>query len=383
MKILMVSMNSIHFRRWSEQLRNSGHELYWFDIRDQGYAPSLSYMKQIIDWKKGFLKNRGRTFLKRTLPKLYRTLSRRFDTSVAKAFEATVLEIRPDLVHSFALYVSCGPILEVMQRHTNLPWLYSSWGSDLYYFQNIPEYLTQIKEVLPRVNFLMTDCHRDAQIAKEYGFEGLHLGVFPGGGGFDIDTITPLRQVFKSRNVILIKGNQNRSGRALVVLKALEHLGALLSDYRIIVFGAEDKQVLAYGAKNSAVAKGMPTIEVRGLQDHDAIIEAMCQAKIYIGNSNSDGMPNTLLEAICCGAFPIQSNPGGATAELIQDGVNGYLINDAEDVAAVQVILSRALQAEDLLENAVRHNDEQLLPLLERTEVQKQVLLAYRKTERL
>lgn len=380
MKILMVSMNSIHFRRWSEQLRDSGHELFWFDIRDQGYAPSLSYMTQITGWKKGFLKKKGRTFIKRSAPKLYVRLSNWLDTPVAQAFEDALLDIRPDLVHSFALYVSCGPILEVMKRYASVQWLYSSWGSDLYYFQNIPEYLVQIKEVLPRMNYLITDCLRDANIAKEYGFNGVHLGVFPGGGGFDIATITPLRQEFKSRNVILIKGNQNRSGRALVVLQALEGLEELLSDYQVVVFGAEDKQVLAYGDISNTKAMRIPNIEVRGLQEYDAILAAMSGAKIYVGNSNSDGMPNTLLEAICCGAFPIQSNPGGATAELIHDGVNGYLIDDSEDVDALQAILSKALQVEDVLENGVRHNDAHLLPALERTEVQKQVLKAYSKT---
>lgn len=381
MKILMVSMNSIHFRRWSEQLRDSGHELYWFDIRDQGFAPSLSYMTQITGWKKGFLKNKGRSFLKQKAPKLFAQLSNRFDTPAAEAFEAALVDIQPDLVHSFALYVSCGPILEVMQRHASIKWLYSSWGSDLYYFQNIPEYLSQIKEVLPRMNYLMTDCQRDAQIAIKYGFNGTHLGVFPGGGGFDVSGLIALRQEYAERKVILVKGNQNRSGRALVVLEALDKLGSLLKDYTVIVFGAENKDVLAYGKQGSKKHR-IPSIEVRGLEDHDAILAAMCRAKIYIGNSNSDGMPNTLLEAICCGAFPIQSNPGGATAELINDGLNGYLIDDCEDVAAVKDILSKALKSSDLLEKGVRYNEEHIVPQLIRTSVQEQVLIAYDKTRK-
>ncbi|MFT5751897.1 MAG: hypothetical protein ACI86L_001405 [Dokdonia sp.] len=378
MKILMVSMNSIHFRRWSEQLRDSGHDLYWFDIRDQGYAPSLSFMTQITGWKKGFLKNKGRSFLKQKAPKLFAALSDRFDTPVAEAFEAAVLDITPDLVHSFALYVSCGPILEVMQRHAAIKWGYSSWGSDLYYFQNIAAYRTQIEAVLPRMEYLMTDCQRDAQIARAYGFKGTHLGVFPGGGGFDIANLASLRQDFKNRKVILVKGNQNRSGRALVVLEALDGIGSLLSEYTVVVFGAEDARVLAYG-QHGIKKHGIPHIEVHGLQEHNDILTAMCRAKIYIGNSNSDGMPNTLLEAICCGAFPIQSNPGGATAELIKVGMNGFLIEDCEDVSALQELLAKALKAGDLLEEGVRYNDEHIRPLLERKEVRDQVLIAYTK----
>ena len=139
MKILMVSMNNLHFRRWSDQLRNSGHEVFWFDILDQGYAPSLEWMTQITGWKKGFLKTRGRTFLKRKLPKIYYWLSKNFDHKAEEAFEKALVNFQPDVVHSFALYISCTPIIQVMERFTRLKWIYSSWGSDLYYFRQLFE----------------------------------------------------------------------------------------------------------------------------------------------------------------------------------------------------------------------------------------------------
>lgn len=78
----------------------------------------------------------------------------------------------------------------------------------------------------------------------------------------------------------------------------------------------------------------------------------MGKSLIYIGNSNSDGMPNTMLEAIFMGAFPVQSNPGGVTAELIQHGVNGLLIEDCEDVdQMVFVIKSSLIQNYTLAQN--------------------------------
>lgn len=32
MKILMVSIPTLHFFRWANQLQDAGHEVYWFDI---------------------------------------------------------------------------------------------------------------------------------------------------------------------------------------------------------------------------------------------------------------------------------------------------------------------------------------------------------------
>jgi glycosyltransferase involved in cell wall biosynthesis len=369
-KILLVSMNSMHFRRWSDQLRESGHEVYWFDILDQGYAPSISWMTQITGWKKGFLKKRGRTFIKNRWPKLYTILVRKYDNKIEDAFAKAVQEIQPDAIHSFALYLSCTPILPVLLQN-NIPWIYSSWGSDLFYFRNKASYLKDIKEVLPRVNYMFADCKRDQDIATELGFTGTHLGVFPGGGGFDLELFDTYKIPFKDRRIIAVKGNENRSGRAVPVLKALEQLSDQLTNYEVVVFGVENDAV-------SQFQKGsIPHLTIKGLMEHKELIQLFCSSLIYIGNSNSDGMPNTLLEAICAGAFPIQSNPGGASAELIKNEENGLLIEDCEEVSHIQEVILKAITNPGLLKNATAYNTIHMAPLLSRDVIRTKVVNLY------
>jgi len=363
-------MNSIHFRRWSDQLRESGHEVYWFDILDQGYAPSISWMTQITGWKKGFLKKRGRTFIKNRWPKLYTILVRKYDNKIEDAFAKAVQEIQPDAIHSFALYLSCTPILPVLLQN-NIPWIYSSWGSDLFYFRNKASYLKDIKEVLPRVNYMFADCKRDQDIATELGFTGTHLGVFPGGGGFDLELFDTYKIPFKDRRIIAVKGNENRSGRAVPVLKALEQLSDQLTNYEVVVFGVENDAVFQF-QKGS-----IPHLTIKGLMEHKELIQFFCSSLIYIGNSNSDGMPNTLLEAICAGAFPIQSNPGGASAELIKNEENGLLIEDCEEVSHIQEVILKAITNPGLLKNATAYNTIHMAPLLSRDVIRKKVVNLY------
>lgn len=369
-KILLVSMNSMHFRRWSDQLRESGHEVYWFDILDQGYAPSISWMTQITGWKKGFLKKRGRTFIKNRWPKLYTILVRKYDNKIEDAFAKAVQEIQPDAIHSFALYLSCTPILPVLLQN-NIPWIYSSWGSDLFYFRNKASYLKDIKEVLPRVNYMFADCKRDQDIATELGFTGTHLGVFPGGGGFDLELFDTYKIPFKDRRIIAVKGNENRSGRAVPVLKALEQLSDQLTNYEVVVFGVENDAVFQF-QKGS-----IPHLTIKGLMEHKELIQLFCSSLIYIGNSNSDGMPNTLLEAICAGAFPIQSNPGGASAELIKNEENGLLIEDCEEVSHIQEVILKAITNPGLLKNATAYNTIHMAPLLSRDVIRTKVVNLY------
>ena len=328
MKILMVSIPTLHFFRWVNQLQGSGHEVYWFDITGMSRTVSkISWIKQKVDWKLKW-NYPSRVFIKNTFPNLYQFIQRFNEKDTAKEFEKYFLEIQPDVVHSFALYLSCSPIIEVMEKYTQQKWIYSSWGSDLFYFQNAPIYLKNIKRVLPRINYLFTDCKRDYEISKLYGFKGGFLGVFPGGGGFYLEEMEKYQLPISERKTILIKGFQGRSGRAITVLKAIEFIKNELSNFEIIVFGS-DSEIFDYVKKSTL--KSWTNFSVLGKISHTDVLKLMGKSLIYIGNSNSDGIPNTMLEAMCMNVFPIQSNPGGATAEIIENGVNGLLIEDCEN----------------------------------------------------
>lgn len=365
MKILMVSMNSIHFQRWTAQLRDSGHEVHWFDIRGGGKNVSLDFVTQHTNWKYRFKKGR---YLLKKISKVLPFLKPIFERNTATIFQKKLQEIQPDVVHSFALYVSCTPILKVMKA-SKIPWIYSSWGSDLFYFKEIPNYRKDIEAVLPEIDYIFTDCYRDQALAKSLGFSGTSLGVFPGGGGFDLEATEAYVKPTTERAIILVKGYQGRSGRAIPVLKALKNIENQLGSYKVVVFGCSP-ETLVFQTQ-------MPDMWVFHKQmSHPEILQLMGSSLLYIGNSNSDGMPNTLLEAICMGAFPIQSNPGNASAEIIIPGVNGLLIEDCEAIATIEKQLLEALQNPTLIATAFLHNQE-LKKQWARDTIQSQVINAY------
>lgn len=374
MKILLVSMASLHFFRWAEQLRDSGHEVYWFDVLDGGdEVARLDFVNQKTDWKRRW-DFHGRVFIKKKFPFLYKGIQLLNECKTSEAFEAYLDKIQPDVVHSFALYVSCTPILEVMQRHSTIPWVYSSWGSDLFYYKNHPDYLKDIKRVLSRVNYQFSDCARDIQLAKELGFQGEPLGVFPGGGGYELQNYQSYKTKFKNKNSILVKGFAGRSGRAQHIVRALKKIEKELSDVTIVFFGTD--------------AEVLKEIELLGLScktykqiPHKEVLQFMGKAKIYIGNSISDGTPNTLLEAMIMESFPIQSNPGGATAEWITHKKNGLLLDDPEDVDAIAEQIAYAISHPEMLQEGIAYNAKEIVPKLERNYVRKHVLQAYKKIE--
>lgn len=371
-------MNSIHFTRWTDQLEDADHEVFWFNIHGTGYSNKIPWVEQVVDWKQKYPNIKGRHFVKNKIPFLYKLVSPLIEKDTAKAFENALQEIKPDVVHSFVLYISCVPILSVMKKYQNLPWIYSSWGSDLYFFKNKPKYLKDIKKVLPRVNYLITDCKRDVAIAKDLGFKGTVLGTFPGGGGFQFNEVDKyIVKPASERHTILVKGYQGRSGRSINVLKALLDIKAELKNYKVIVFGA-DAEVVAFSEKNNLEELLNFSIYRRTkFLPHLEIMKLMGEALIYIGNSNSDGMPNTLLEAIAMGAFPIQSNPGGATEEVITNNENGFLIQNCEDIDEIKNLTLKAISNSKLIEKAFIINQMEIKPNYEREKVKQQVVAQY------
>lgn len=376
MKILMVSMPNLHFFRWTQQLSDAGHEIFWFDVNDGGKnVDRLKGVHQIVGWKLRW-DFPGRSFIKRKAPKIYRYIQLINDRKPANVFEKKLREIRPDTVHSFALYIACTPILNVMNKYPAVKWIFSSWGSDLYDLQNYPRDLNDIIRVLARVNYLMVDCKRDYIIAQKHGFSNHFLGVFPGGGGYNLEYLQAKIIPIEKKKTILIKGFQGRWGRCISVLKALESLHAVLSEYSIVIFGA-DEQVFSF-VEISDIGK-WNNLEVRGKISQDEVFSLMGKSIVYIGNSISDGMPNALLEAICLQVFPIQSNPGGATEELITDGLNGLLINDPENIEHISATILRALHNIEMINKGIEYNTLNLTSSFESRAVKEKVIMSYNK----
>ena len=348
MKILFVSMPSVHVIRWIENLKDTSHELFWFDVLDRGRLDTLDSVTQVVNWKKRKVKYiKGEYFLSKKFPKVYEKVHPYLEVTANEALKRVLLDIKPDVVHSFEMQGCSYPIFKVMQECSNIKWLYSCWGNDLYYYQQFPIHLKKIKLVLSRVNYLHTDCKRDFELAKQLGFQGKHVGVIPGGTGYKLQDLEIYKLPLEERKIILVKGYEHHLGRGLNVVKALQGIQNLIQHYKVVVFGAHTKVIDYINSQNL----NFTVFDRHGLS-HDELLKIMGRSLIYVGNSISDGMPNTLLEAIVMGVFPIQSNPGGVTGEIIENGKNGFLIQDPNNIKEIQQHIEEALKDNERLRNA-------------------------------
>jgi len=89
--------------------------------------------------------------------------------------------------------------------------------------------------------------------------------------------------------------------------------------------------------------------------DHHLMADAFRSSRVSVSLSEHDGTPNTLLEAMACGALPIVGDVA-SVREWIRDGINGIVVS-AFDSTVVTSALMRALRDDILVKNAQDINE--------------------------
>jgi glycosyltransferase involved in cell wall biosynthesis len=355
MKILMVAIPNHHFFQWVNQLMDSGYEVFWFDISDGGSAvDKISWVKQIKGWKLKY-DYPLRHSIKNKLPVIYKYIQKYNEKSIETVFHKLLLEIQPDIVHCFEMQLAGLPILEKMQHHASIKFMYSSWGSDMYYYTESGVRQQQVMSFLSRINYIITDCKRDYMIALQNGFKNTFLGIYPGNGGINFPQESI--EAAQGRIKIMVKGYESFGCKASKIIEALELIpSSLLKNFEIVIYSAD--KVIVDMVENSVFFASL-NVKIYSrtifIANND-LLELMGKTSIHISNNISDGMPNTLLESMGMGAFPIQSNPGNVSEEVISDGVNGYLIADPLDSAAIATLIESAINNQELRAKAQEYN---------------------------
>jgi glycosyltransferase involved in cell wall biosynthesis len=389
MRILFVAMAmSVHTARWVRQLLETGWDIHVFDLMEGSITPELRGVTAYTFYRPKKLKCnikelytvwpffRGAGFARRLIP---HTIWNRLFPSRVDTLQKLILRLKPDILHSMEMQHETYPLLEVKKKlggSFKMPWIYSSWGSDLYFYGSQQTHCGRIKSVLSQCDYYIADCHRDIELAKQLGFKGQVLGVFPGVGGFETTTMRELMLPGRSsaRRVIALKGYEGWAGRALVGLRALELCAELIQGYTVEIFSASPKvQRVAHSICRS---KGIH-IKIIPQSLSDEVVKLMGRTRLAIGLSISDGTPNSMLEAMIMGAFPIQSGTSCAD-EWIENGKTGLIV-PPEDPEIIAAAISRAVTDDALVDSAAEENMRVATERLDRSVTQPQLIAMYEK----
>ena len=377
LRILFVAMtHSIHTIRWINQFADQGWDIHLFPSDNSDVNPNLKdvtvhdtpYIGKgpfIISHKmnanirfagtRHWLLPRGVDLANR-IWRWSRKLARKQPAEDrTDRLVNLIRSLQPQIVHSLETQHAGYLVLDARLRMgTDFPrWVHTPWGSDIFLFGRLDEHKEKIRSVLAACNYYGPKSERDVTLARQFNFRGEMLPILPGNGGIDFETVRRFCQpgLSSGRRLILIKGYQHWAGRALFGLQAIRLAAPFLQSYRVAVYLANDAVKVA--AELITHDTGLP-IDIIPNVSHDDMLKLQGQARISMGISISDGVPNSMLEAMAMGAFPIESDASCA-GEWLVDGENGFIV-PPENPDIIAAAIRKAVEDDNLVDHAAEIN---------------------------
>ncbi len=138
-------------------------------------------------------------------------------------------------------------------------------------------------------------------------------------GGIDADQFWPSDE--RPLIDVILVGRLVAIKRIDVLLEAIRHVRRSVSDVRVAVVGdGELRETLAQRARDLGVSD---CLEFAGHQRN--VGDWLRRSKIFVLTSDSEGLALSVMEAMMCGLPAVVSNVGDL-GDLVEDGVNGYLV---------------------------------------------------------
>jgi len=276
----------------------------------------------------------------------------------ASPFQQYVNDIQPDLVHALRI-----PFEGMLGSATpeGIPFLVSTWGNDLTLHARGSLLMRRFtRRCLERADGLTSDTQRDIRLAQEWGLPAdTPTLVVPGSGGVDLDEVQMASGFDTSRYgiaktdewVVNPRGIRPGSVHQDVFLAAIPLVLAKHPQTQFICPNLSQSERIKAKVKKNGLEK---QVFLLPRLPQNELWSLMKKSQAFVSPSSHDGTPNTLLEAMACGCFPIAGDIE-SLREWIEPGVNGLLVNPRDPEALADAIL-QALDSPELRKRAAHQN---------------------------
>ena len=285
--------------------------------------------------------------------------------SAKNSLQVLIDRVKPDLIHAMRIPYEGMLVAHSLDRvgdsrssRRRPIFLVSVWGNDFtLHGRSTPLMSRYTRATLQIANALHTDCLRDQRLAYEWGFPAENPAiVLPGGGGVNLNVFSPpdpsnksdrgLKTVINPRGVRAYIRNDTFFKSAALVLEKFPGV-------RFICTGMEDNVKIRAMVNDLGIAS---SVELLPKIPYAKMPDLFMSAQVAVSPSTHDGTPNTLLEAMASGCFPIAGDIE-SLREWIIPGENGLLVDPNDPYALSRAILT-ALNDDDLRVKAGRHNTQ-------------------------
>ena len=269
----------------------------------------------------------------------------------SKRLRSFIEHVKPDLVH--AMRIPYEGMLAA-DAYNGIPLLVSVWGNDFTLHAPSTSLMDHYTHWTMNVaDALHADCYRDIRLAKQWGFEpSKPTLVTPGNGGVRMDIFYPPTQSVNEPVIFNPRGFRAYV-RNDVFFRAIPLVLAKYPKSKFICASMADEVQAFQWIDKFDIRE---SVELLPALPHVQMADIFRRAQIVVSPSIHDGTPNSLLEGMACGCFPIAGNLD-SIREWITSGKNGIL-TDATDPQSLANAMVEGLENKTLRDQAAGLNQE-------------------------
>lgn len=297
----------------------------------------------------------------------------------ADEFIQSIQRHNPHIVHTFGILPTSQVYLALLRELAiSAHWVAQARGGpDIALNRKSPDKAEAIAEVLRHCDTFIADNAQNYTYAQELGLDRSKMmpaGIMPGTGGIDLDEYAggpPPSQ--KQRIILWPKAYTCIQSDGLAVVEALRRALPRILPCRIIATAATPDVEYWFRALLEPYSQH---IEIHPRLPRRELLNLYASARVLLAPSLSDGIPNTLYEAMASGAAPIVS-PLETLTPLFSPGRHVlYARNlDPQEVADALVL---AMSDDALVDAMAAANTEYVRQLADRERISAQVRSFYR-----
>jgi len=234
------------------------------------------------------------------------------------ALAAVVREWRPDIIHTLGFDPASYLYLRARDEHGLSAigrWIAQARGGpDIALQQFSPDFRPKIEDVLTKCDHFIADNQRNYEYARELGLapdkiENPGMGIVSGAGGLDLKSLRTRWRMPPSKRERLIvwpKAYEVVSSKAMPVFEAILLAWDKIKPCRIEMLWMDQPEVRIWYERMfpPEIRENCPA---SGLLPHEQTLALIARARVMMAPSLSDGIPNSMMEAMALGAVPLVS----------------------------------------------------------------------------
>ena len=293
-----------------------------------------------------------------------------------------IAEEKPDLVHAMRI-----PFEGMLGAFTpaEVPFAVSIWGNDLTFHSRGSRMMEKFtRRTLDRADGLLADANRDIRLGRLAGFAyDKSTLVVPGSGGVDFDLMEKAMleesqsaaQVMRENVPIVINPRGFRPGsvRNDIFFNAIPIVLDRMPNVNFVCVAMEGQPEALKWMKELNLDQ---RVRLTPYLTQGQLWNLFKIASVTVSYSSHDGTPNSLLEAMSCGCFPVVGDIE-SLREWITPGVNGMVVDKESPSGLAEMILA-ALNNPAGREQAAVYNKQLMLERANTAIVRDQIDAFYR-----